>query len=172
MGEVTNVVHRRVPASYVAMVGATNSYYSLTLLQDLADFVKYRLFSTVVEEGDEGSTYNRKEVELLGILTTLQFIPAAVDYWGSQIASQGAGNVGENESFFDRRADLWKIFGQLQAEAAELSQELGLFYKAAKLPGVSYGDNGRDVLVTADPECFPPLHRKRTTYGPYWSDWS
>jgi hypothetical protein len=146
------------------MCGVTNTYYSLAALQDLSDYVQFRLYNTVVGESNE-DVYNPKELELIGTLTTLNFIPAAIDYWGDQLASQTASGVNESQAYFDRRPDLWKIFAQLQAEAAELSQELGVFSKVANLPAVSYGDNGRGVLITEDPQKWPKLHRKR------WSDW-
>jgi hypothetical protein len=161
MGKITDVVQRHVPASYRAMCAATNTYYSLELLQDLSEFVQYRLYSTVVGESNEATSYNKKEQELIGVLTTLNFIPAAVDYWGDQLSSQTATGVNESQGYFDRRPDLWKIFNQLQGEAAELSQELGVFSKVAALPGVSYGDGGRGVLITEDPQKWPVLHRKR-----------
>lgn len=164
MGKITDVVQRHVPASYRAMCGVTNTYYSLAALQDLSDYVQFRLYNTVVGESNEATTYNPKEQELLGVLTTLNFIPAAVDYWGDQLASQTASGVNESQAYFDRRPDLWKIFAQLQVEAAELSQELGVFSKVANLPGVSYGDNGRGVLITQDPQNWPKLHRR------YWGD--
>jgi hypothetical protein len=170
MGKITDVVQRHVPASYRAMCGATNNYYSLDLLQDLAEFVQYRLFSTVVDQDDEDTKYNLKERELIGVITTLNFIPAAVDYWGDQISSQAASGVNETETFFDRRTDLWKIFAQLQAEASELSQELGVFSKVANLPGVSYGDNNRGVLITEDPQLFPHLHQRWFGLIP-WGAW-
>lgn len=160
MGKITDVVKRHVPSSYRAMCGVTNSYYSLTELQDLSDYVQFRLYNTVVGESDEGTVYNPKEQELIGVLATLNFIPAAVDYWGDQLASQTASGVNESQAYFDRRPDLWKIFAQLQIEAAELSSELGVFSKVANLPGVSYGDNGRGILVTEDPAVFPRLHRR------------
>jgi len=166
MGKITDVVQRHVPASYRAMCAVTNTYYSLAALQDLSDYVQFRLYNTVVGEANEASIYNPKEQELLGVLTTLNFIPAAVDYWGDQLSSQSADGVHENQTYFDRRPDLWKIFNQLQVEAAELSQELGVFSKVAKLPGVSYGDNGRGILVTEDPQLFPRLHRRRI-----WDSW-
>lgn len=164
MGKITDVVQRHVPASYRAMCGVTNTYYSLTALQDLSEYVQFRLYNTIVGESNEATAYNPKERELLGVLTTLNFIPAAVDYWGDQLASQTASGVNESQAYFDRRPDLWKIFAQLQIEASELSNELGVFSKVANLPGVSYGDNGRGVLITQDPQNWPKLHRR------YWGD--
>ena len=162
MGKITDVVKKHVPASYRALCAITNSYYSLDLLKDLSEYVQYRLYSTVVGVTNEATSYNLKEQELIGSITTLNFIPAAVDYWGDQLASQTASGVQEAQTYFDRRPDLWKIFGQIQEEVAELSSELGVFTKVAQIPGVSYGDNGRGVLLTEDPQEFPRLHRKRS----------
>ena len=164
MGKITDVVKRNVPASYRAMCGVTNAYFSLDQLQDLSEFVQYRLFSTIVDVVDETTLYNPKERELLGTITTLNFIPAAVDYWGDKLASQTAQGVNESQAYFDRRPDLWKIFAELQEKSYELSAELGVFSKVANLPGVSYGDNDRGVLITEDPTRWPKLRRN------LWSD--
>lgn len=158
MGAVVDAVKRHVPASYRALVGVTNSYYSATELQYLADFVQYRLFGTVPGASNEASAYNRKQLELVGILTTLQFIPAAIDYWGDQIVSQNLSGTKESNAWLDRRKELWNVFDKLSIEAKTLSFELGLAYgTAAIVPKVSYGDNGRNILVTEDPALWPPL---------------
>lgn len=167
MGKITDVVQRHVPASYRALCGITNSYYSLAALQDLSEYVQFRLYNTIVGESNEATAFNPKQRELLGVLTTLNFIPAAVDYWGDQLSSQSASGVNEQETYFDRRPDLWKIFSNLQTVAQELSNELGVFSKVANLPGVSYGDNGRKVLLTADPQKWPKIHRDTS-----WIDWN
>lgn len=157
MGAITNIVKQYVPASYAALVGATNAYYSLEELQGLADFVKFRLYNTVVDTLSEAATYNPKELRLLGVLTTLQFIPAAVDFWGDSLASVQTTGTSESNSYFDHRADLWKIFDRLTVEAQALSQDVGINIYAARgvVPKVSYGDNGRDILITSDPAEFP-----------------
>lgn len=164
MGIVTGIVKQYVPASYAAMVGATNTYYGPDDLQALADYIKFRLFSTVVAEATESVAYNIEEQRLLGILTTIQFIPAAVDYWSDQLAAVSTNPTSENSTFFDHRPDLWKIFDRLTEEAKVLGTTLGLNIYAARgvVPRVSYGDNGRNILITEDPECFPPLRRHRT----------
>lgn len=161
MGAVANVVKQLVPASYAALVSATNSYdYTAQDLQNLADFVKFRLYNTVVAEASEAVIYNPKEQRLLGILTTLQFIPGAVDFWGDKYSSVSTNPTSENVSYFDHRTDLWKIFDKLTVEAQALSNELGINIYAARgvVPKVSYGDNGREILVTTDPQLFPPAY--------------
>ena len=158
MGAITNIVKQYVPASYAALVGATNTYYSLEELQGLADFVKFRLYNTVVATLSEAAVYNPKELRLLGILTTLQFIPAAVDFWGDSLSSTTTTGTSESNAYFDHRTDLWKIFDRLTTEAQALSEDIGVNIYAARgvVPKVSYGDNGREILITGDPQEFPP----------------
>lgn len=157
MGAIANIVKQYVPASYAALISATNSYYSPNDLQSLADFIKFRLYNTVVAEASESSVYNIKEQRLLGILTTLQFIPAAVDYWSDQLASTTTTGTNETVTAFDHRPALWNIFDRLTLEAKALSSELGINIYAARgvVPKVSYGDNGRNILITSDPSDFP-----------------
>jgi hypothetical protein len=160
MGAIASIVKQYVPASYAALVGATNTYYSPEDLQSLADFVKFRLYNTVVAEASEAVAYDVRQQRLLGILTTLQFIPAAVDYWSDRYASVSTSPTSENVSWFDHRPDLWKIFDRLTLAAQELGTEIGVNIYAARgvVPKVSYGDNGRNILITTDPETFPPAY--------------
>jgi hypothetical protein len=159
MGAVLDSVKRHVPASYRALVGITNTYYGTTDLQYLADFVQYRLFATVPGAANEATVWtDRKRLELIGILTTLQFIPAAIDYWGDQIASQNLTGTHETNAWFDRRRELWSVFDRLTLEAKELAGEIGVTYGAiSMIPQVSYGDNGRNILITPDPALWPRM---------------
>src|SRR3970040_2405407 len=158
MGAIANIVQQYVPASYAALISATNAYYGPEQLQSLADFTKFRLYNTVVAEASEASIYNITEQRLLGVLTTLQFIPAAIDFWGDQLSSESAGSIGQekNVGYFDHRPDLWKVFDRLSVTAQELSTELGINLNIARavIPKVSYGDNGREILLTSDPQDF------------------
>lgn len=175
MGSVTDVVRRYAPASYHALCGITNEYYSLSDLQSLADFVQFRLFSTVPGSSEEEDTWTIEENQLLGMLTTLQFIPAAVDFWGDQLSSEGgnSGAANTSVSYFDRREELWKLFDKLQKEAEALAIDLGVpaFTVKASVPKVSYGDNGRRILRTPDPGRFPRVGRDRTGYQFTWDEY-
>lgn len=168
MGAVTNVVRRYVPASYLAMVGSTNPYYSSSDLQSLADFIQYRLFSTVVGATAEASSYDIEQIELLGMLSTLQFIPAAVEYWGDQLQSESTTGTHEQITWFDRRDQLWKLFDRLKNEADQLAIDLGIPISntAAFVPRVTYGDNGRNILKTSDPQRWPRLIHQHHTWWP------
>lgn len=159
MGAVTDVVRRYVPASYLALASVSNSYFGgPSELQVLADYVKFRIFSTVVDSPQEAVVYNRTQVQLLGVLTTLQFIPPAVEYWGTQLASESTSGPDENVTYRDPRPELWNIFDKLVAEASDLGSDLGIGILGIKgvVPKISYGDNGRDILMTPDPLDFGP----------------
>ena len=133
MGAITDVVRRYVPVSYQSLVGTSNIYFGgITELQALADFVKFRLFSTSVSSSQESTVYNASQVQLLGILTTLQFIPPAVEYWGKQLSSESTVDPAENVTYRDPRPELWRIFDRLVTEAGILGSELGIGVLGAK----------------------------------------
>jgi len=163
MGAVTDVVKRYVPASYKALVGATNTYdFNISQLQAMANYVQYRLFATVPGSSNESVVWNYNELELIGIMTTIQFIPAAIDYWGNALQSQGTSGTSEDNSYFDRRPDLWRVYEKLVGQSQELSAVVGVNVSAIKavIPKVSYGDNGRGVLWTQEPTDFPKSFEK------------
>jgi hypothetical protein len=150
------------------MVGVTNSYYGLTDLQNIADYVKFRLFGTIVATGTEATAYDPLLVNFLGKLVTLQFIPAAVDYWGDQLVQESTSGTNESVTFPDRREGLWKVFddirSEVQGEYNQMAETYGfkIYGQLGVTPAVSYGDNGTGVLVTPDPNLFaqgwePPL---------------
>lgn len=160
MGAVAENVRRIVPASYNAILIAdtSNRLFSTVDLQALADYVKFRLFSTVVSETDETLYYSPEQNLFLGKLTTLQFIPAAIDYWDSQLSSLVATGTGEVQNFRDHLNGLVKIWERLSQEVLIDAKTLGYsLRKAGLLPGISHGDNGRGLLITPDPQDFPPL---------------
>lgn len=168
MGAITDTVRRYVPATYRAMVEVTSPsarYFTTSDLQALADYVKFRLFSTVVNEGAEATLYNPMLRQFLGKLTTIQFIPAAIDYWDSQLASKTTTGTSEVLSFRDHREGLITLLEELtrqvEEEFIELAPEYGFtITKRTLIPKVSYGDNGRGILRTPDPATFPRLQER------------
>ena len=164
MGAVTDIVKRQVPASYRALISTTNSYYGMTELQGIANSIQFRLFATVPGSSNEATLWDYTELELLGTLTSLEFIPAAVDYWGNQLQSQNTSGTNEDVAYFDRRPELWRIYDQLAKKAAVLAADLDVNVVRLKaiVPRVSYGDNGRGILVTSDPARFSRAYRSST----------
>lgn len=168
MGAITDVVRRYVPSTYVAMIGGGETdFYSIDQLQDLADYVQARLFSTVPGASNEADLWDVKQRELLGMLTTLQFIPVAVEFWGEQMSSETTTGTNETVTWRDRRPDLWKIFAQLQIDANQLAIDIGLPFSQTKavIPQVSYADGGRRILKTTDPDRFPKQQSRRRFFG-------
>lgn len=168
MGAITDIVKRYVPASYRAMVEITipePRFYSQAQLQSLADYVQYRLIATVAGATLEATTYDPLLLEFMGKVTTLRFIPAAIDYWGDQELQSTRTGVSETTNFPDRRTGLWKVFEELQKEVAREFNELAGTYgfiirgTGGVVPQVSYGDNGRGVLLTPDPQDWEPQGR-------------
>lgn len=180
MGAVTEEVRKRVPGSYRAMLTASSdthpSYYTQSDVQSLADYVKFRLFGTVVQAAAEASLYDPLLLNFVGKLTTLQFIPAAVDYWGDQLIQESTTGTNENVTYPDRRPELWRVFDSLRAEVngefSEMAEKYGfiIYGGAGNIPQVTYGDNGRGVLITEDPQNWPALgeHRSGTEIGIVW----
>lgn len=165
MGAITDVVRRYIPSTYSAMIGQSGvtDFYSITQLQDLADYVQARLFSTVPGSTNEATLWDVKQRELLGMLTTLQFIPVAVEFWGEQMSSETTTGTNETVTWRDRRPDLWKIFNQLQIDANQLAIDIGIPFSQTKavIPQVSQGDGTQRILHTTEPDFFPKLHSRR-----------
>lgn len=158
MGAITNAVRRYVPATYDAMLiqPSDNRLFATGDLQALADYVKYRLFLTGITESDETVLFNSFELQFLGKLTTLQFIPAAIDYWDSQLSSIVSTGTSEVQNFRDHLNGLIKTWEILSKQVVIDAEILGFSLKrVGLLPGVTYGDNGRKILITPDPQDFP-----------------
>lgn len=142
-------------------------------LQALSEYVQFRLFATVVNEGDEATVYDPVLRHFLGKLTTIQFIPAAVDFWNSQLDSAVTPN--ETRQYRNPTDDLWELMEQLvdevKVEYGDLGAEYGFkLYGKGLLPNVSYGDNGKEILITPDPQLFPPAYGPLVTADPIpWS---
>lgn len=166
MGAITDRVKAYVPATYSAMVtNGDPALFSESDLQALADFVKFRLLGSTVLPADEATAFNSIIVTFLSKLTTLQFIPAAIDYWDSRLASEVV--PGEVQQFRDHVAGLQALHKMLSDEVTQDWKLIGpgLGYGAARRskPAISYGDGGRGLLKTPDPfdipsflDCSPP----------------
>lgn len=118
MGAITNIVKRYVPATYKAMIGPSDStaYYTLDDLQDLADYVQFKLLATVAGSTLEATAYDRITLEFLGKVTTLKFLPAAIDYWMDKQEQVTLTGTNENISFASRLTHLREVAKQLSAE--------------------------------------------------------
>ena len=94
----------------------TTSYYSASDVQTLADYVKFRLFATVIDPYLEVTMYDPLLLGFMGKVTTLQFIPAAIDYWGDQLISESTTGTNETVTRADPRPQLLELQKRLDAE--------------------------------------------------------
>jgi hypothetical protein len=151
------------------MIGPSeySAYYSLSELQAIADLVQFTFLATVAGVTEEVSVYDPLLLDFLGRAATLKFIPAAVDYWGDQLLQQTTTGTNETENFPDRQPALLKLAAQLTKELADDFLNLAETYHMSMpsmsrfIPSVSYGDNGRGVLLTPDPQEWPKQTRTR-----------
>lgn len=173
MGAITDQVRRLVPATYNEMIitpSATDRLYSTGDLQALADYVQFKLFSTAVGSGNELAEYGQYKSQFLGKLTTLQFIPPAVDFWDSRLASLVSTGTNEQVNYRDHREGLLKLYDILTKEVREEARYFGINLKGTGLlPRVSYGDNGNGTLITPDPSTFPPMDNAEDVLQLVWT---
>lgn len=176
MGALTDAVKRTVPASYRAMIGpsdVSSSYYSKAQLQQLADYVQFRLLATVAGATLEGTNYDLVLQDFMGRVTTLKFIPAAIDYWMDQYEQQTTTGTNEVVQFAARLAHLREVQEDLAASVADDWMMLAPVYgfviygMGGLTPGVSYGDNGRELLLTPDPQEWPAHDSTSETASPW-----
>lgn len=154
------------------MIGPSehSDYYNLADLQSLADYVQFKLLATVAGATVEASVYSLLQLEFMGKVTTLKFIPAAIDYWLDQMESETLTGSNEQTQFPSRLAHLRDVYAKLAADVAEefpmIAEDCGFIIRGLKgaLPAVSYGDGGRGVLLTPEPQDWTPPKRN-TDWG-------
>lgn len=154
------------------MVEATpTSVYTVSDVQALADSVKFRFMSTVVAATEEAMLYDLKLLDFLGKVTCLQFIPAAIDYWGDELISETTTGTNEVVTFPDRVRGLQEIYDILKAQVAAdypiVSTTYGFKIPTQRAPKVTYGDNGRGVLLTSDPWTFMEPEFAASKFAPF-----
>lgn len=146
------------------MVGSSGStaYYSQPDVQALANYIQFRLFSSYVAEASEAAFYDPLLLGFVGKLTAIQFIPAAIDYWGDQVTTESLTGTNESTSYPDRQRALADLLKSLQADVKSeypaMAERYGfkIFGIAGSAPRVSYygGENDSSVFRTQDPWLF------------------
>ena len=169
MGALTNVVRRYVPASYRAMIGPSEAtaYYSLADLQALVEYVEERLFATHVDVAAEASLWTPMQIDFMGRVATVKFIPAAIDYWMDQQEQVTTTGTNETEMFAARLAHLREVQRELlESIAQDAPYVLPQTLKSTE-PAVSYYDNDLGTLLTNDPQQWPRAYRHRSAHHPW-----
>lgn len=170
MGALTEAVRRNVPASYRAMIGPSEytSYYSLADLQTLVEYVELRLFATKADLTAEASVWSPLQIDFIGKVATVKFIPAAIDYWMDQQETVQTTGTNETESFAARLAHLREVQRDLMEQiAADAPFVLPQTLNSTE-PGVSYYDEGRGVLDSPNPRLMPHQPGWRCDVTGWW----
>lgn len=139
---------------------AESDDYGMAYISQAIELVKRRVMSNPPAVGDEGSLDILVQ-DYLGLLGALELIPAARDWWASQVVSTSTGDdPTEIVTFTDRskmvdtlRDDLLRRLAAAQALAIPLLD-------APRLPSGDEGpaiDEDDDFKVTSDPRDFASL---------------
>lgn len=157
LGRVADYVRMRLGGETFKGL-TTSTDYGMPFVQQAIDLVKRRVMTNTVATVDEGNL-DILILDYLGILASLALIPAARDWWGSQVVAQSTGNdPTEMVTYTDRsklmdtvRDDLLRRLPEVQALAIPLigTPRLRL---AADGPSIDE-DEGKHVLP--DPRDFP-----------------
>jgi len=169
MGALTEVVRRYVPASYRAMIGPSeaSSYYSLSDLQAIVVYVQERLFATHADMTAEAAVWSPLQLEFIGKVATVKFIPAAIDYWMDQQEQVTTTGTNETETFANRLSHLREVQKELLEDIAQEAPYVLPQYLASTEVKVSYYDDDLQILITPDPQQFQRAYRHRPGRHPW-----
>lgn len=148
---IYELARTNLPNSWDAI--ANNSYYGEPLLKSKVDFVKFRIFSTIVDSTIEESVYNPLQMNYAAKYTALQIIPVAMDHYKSLRQTITTTGTNESVSYPDRIAALEKLKDQLTAEVTDLALDLPadqINHRPGKVPMFNAAE-----YVTENPKLFP-----------------
>lgn len=155
-----------LPQSWDALSNST--YYGESLLDLKLKYVKFALFSTVVNTSSEDTLYNPLVIEFAAKALAITIIPAAADYYADQYISMTATGTNESKTYPDRVASLWQIHARLLKEIEDMKEEV-----VGYIPGIGLkhvhsvarnSGTGRPYLTT-DPWAFWPESLYATGYA-------
>ena len=152
LGEIATQVRQLIPLTWDAL--SKDPRYGDRMLSTRVNYVKYKLFSTVVSATVEESVYNPLLLDYTAKEAALQIIPAGIDYWMDQHITSSTNGSSEAVSYPDRIRHLQAVQEWLFREVAELREELpGEFTvrRQGRGPAVSNDSTGN---ITPDPHDF------------------
>jgi hypothetical protein len=170
LGEIAYQASQLMPVSWNAL--SRDTRYGDRMLRTRTDYVKYKLFATIVAPTAEATYYNPLVLDYVSKEVCLQIIPAAIDYWMEQHISVQTTGTQETVTYPDRIGALEKLQEWLLREVRDLRPQLdGVFTprKKGRLPGVSNDDVG---VITPNPQDFGEMWDegipKNLPWGPGW----
>lgn len=124
-GQIALSARGYLPETWDAL--ANSSFYGEGLLDNKRNFVKFMLFSTVVDVSLEATVYNRLVLEYAAKGLAITIIPGAADYYANKLQTVTATGTTETRSYPDRIASLWRIHARLLVEMAAMENQVAEF---------------------------------------------
>lgn len=132
--------------------------FGTAFTQNKTEFVKYKLFATVVSSATEATVYNPVALEYAGKILSLQLIAPGIDHWGSVEQTITTTGTEETVSFLDRVKMLLQLQERLWREVTELQplveQEISITPIIKARPRVSPAGTDK----SPDPQKFPAAY--------------
>lgn len=153
-GAIAQRARAQIPQTWDKLANST--LYGPSALQQRIDYIKYSLFSTLVDQAYEATTYNPVVLDYAAKLVALQVIPPGIDYWSS--IRSGLTKTGSQEAatFPDKIAALERVYARLWAEVQDMQGTVvPAVLKRTKIPQINTTDDFR----TDDPNKFPKQSR-------------
>lgn len=168
-GEIAYQARQFMPLTWDAL--SNDARYGDRMLNTRVNYIKYKLFNTVVDPEDEMATYNPFVVDYAAKCVALQIIPAAIEYWMNQQETVTTTGTSEVVSYPDRIRALKDLQNWLTIEVRAIEGELppGTITPRAKGRGPKIA-NGAD-LITPNPQRWPKQQRDHWPHIP-WSPWA
>ncbi len=121
-GDIYQRVRGHLPNSLAAL--SKDPRFGDIRIQQKIDLVKYRLFATSVSPALEATSYNPMVLDFLAKKSTIEIIPAAVDFWTDNPQTLNTTGTDEVISYPDRIAALWKVYERIAAEIEKLEADV------------------------------------------------
>jgi hypothetical protein len=150
-GEISYQTRQLLPLTWDAL--SKDERYGDRMLRNRVDYIKYKLFSTVVTPAAEASVYNPLLQDYVSKEVALQIIPAGIDYWMNQHTTRSSHGTQEAVSYPDRINALERLQEWLLNEVRTLRPEFTDTFtvrRRGRGPKVSNDDD----LITPNPQEF------------------
>lgn len=152
-GEIAYQTKQFLPVTWDRL--RQDARYGDRMLQGRINYVKYRLFATVVDAVAEATVYNPLVIDYVAKESALQIIPAGIEYWMTQAETISTNGTSETAGYPDRitaleKQQMW-LLGEVRKLREELPGQFTVRRRATATPGVS---NTNDNLITPDPSEF------------------
>lgn len=149
LGEISTQTRQLMPVTWDAL--SSSNIYGDGLLSGRSNYVKYKLFATVVSPLSEATVYNPMVLDYAAKELALQIIPAGIDFWMN--AKTSIDSERENVTYPDRIEGLKQLQEWLIIEVSKLRVDLNdnfVVRRKGGFPKVT----PTDELLTPNPHDF------------------